>query len=426
MTLAHRLQSAGQDVTILERADHLGGMADAWEFGPYVWDRHYHVTLLSDLHLRGLLRELSLEEDMVWKETKTGFYTDGSWYSMSNSLEFLRFPPLHLLDKFRLGATIFYASKLKDWKRLEGIPVADWLTRLSGERVFEKMWLPLLKAKLGESYTKTSAAFIWAIIARMYAARQSGLKKEMFGYLTGGYDRFLTTFSRRLEEDGVTIQCGSTVQEIRKTDRGFCIMAANEEEKTFDQVVTTMPSPLAASTCIDLTPIEREQLREVEYQGIVCASVLLKKPVQGYYVTNITDTWVPFTAIIEMTSLVDPENFGGNTLVYLPKYVSPDDPLFDEDDASIKERFIEALLAMNPHLRPDDVLSFQVSRERRVLALSTLNYSSRLAPMKSSVEGLFIVNSSQIYQGTLNVNETIQLAHRAMDEVLLPEQNDSA
>ncbi|HXG85881.1 MAG TPA: hypothetical protein VNI84_17810, partial [Pyrinomonadaceae bacterium] len=74
--------------------------------------------------------------------------------SMSNTLEFLQFPPLDLISKFRLGATIFYASKVKDWKALEKISVEDWLTKLSGKKTFEKMWKPLLKAKLGEAYRK--------------------------------------------------------------------------------------------------------------------------------------------------------------------------------------------------------------------------------------------------------------------------------
>ena len=64
-----------------------------------------------------------------------------------------------------------------------------WLRRWSGERTFERIWLPLLKSKLGENYRLTSAAFIWATIARMYAARRPGLKREMFGYVEGGYDR---------------------------------------------------------------------------------------------------------------------------------------------------------------------------------------------------------------------------------------------
>src|SRR5262245_45828713 len=134
MTLALRLRQQGQDVTLFEAADHLGGLASAWRLGEVTWDKHYHVTLLSDTRLRALLDELGLEQEIDWVETRTGFYTDGRLYSMSNSLEFLRFPPLGLVDKLRLGVTIWYASQLKDWRRLETIPVTDWLRRLSGRR----------------------------------------------------------------------------------------------------------------------------------------------------------------------------------------------------------------------------------------------------------------------------------------------------
>ena len=198
MTLAYRLAQHGKHVTLLEGAPHLGGLASAWTLGEVVWDRHYHVTLLSDTSLRALLAELGLEQDMQWVETRTGFYTDGRLYSMSNTLEFLRFPPLGLLDKLRLGATIFYASRVRNWQKLETIAVTDWLKRWSGRHTCEKIWLPLLRAKLGENYTHASAAFIWAIIARLYAARRTGLKKEMFGFVPGGYATILERFAEVL------------------------------------------------------------------------------------------------------------------------------------------------------------------------------------------------------------------------------------
>src|SRR5262245_47193419 len=91
MTLAHRLGRSGKRVTLFEGAEHLGGLASAWSLGDIVWDRHYHVTLMSDLHLRALLDEIGLAEEMEWVETKTGFYTDDQLYSMSNTLEFLKF-----------------------------------------------------------------------------------------------------------------------------------------------------------------------------------------------------------------------------------------------------------------------------------------------------------------------------------------------
>src|SRR5262249_57069408 len=119
--------------------------------------RHYHVILMSDARLRNLLTELGLEQELRWVETRTGFYTDGRLYSMSNSLEFLKFPPLGLIDKLRLALTIVRTSRVRDWRGLEKIPVADWLRRWSGRRTFEKIWLPLLRAKLGESWKVSSA-----------------------------------------------------------------------------------------------------------------------------------------------------------------------------------------------------------------------------------------------------------------------------
>ena len=418
LTLAHRLAAAGQRVTILEAAPHIGGLASAWSLGDVVWDRHYHVTLLSDSNLRALLAELGIEQDMRWVETKTGFFTDGRLYSMSNTIEFLRFPPLGLVSKFRLAGTIFYASRVKNWKRLEGILVTDWLRKLSGQKTFERIWLPLLRAKLGDNYTRTSASFIWATIARMYAARRTGLKKEMFGYMPGGYARTLEQFAATLNQEGVEIVLNATTDRL-VAGREVRVLAGDGTSRAFDRVVVTVPGPVAAKMCPDLTADEATRLGQVEYQGIVCASLLLKQPLSPYYVTNITDGGIPFTAVIEMTALVDRAELGGHALVYLPRYVTKDDPTFGLDDDTIRQRFVDALSRMYSHFSPDDVVRFQISRARYVQPLSTLHYSDRLPSMRSSLPGVFFVNSSQIANGTLNVNETVGLANRAASELLI-------
>src|SRR5450759_1740585 len=99
---------------------------------------------------------------------------------------------------------------------MEGIPVEKWLIRWSGKRVFEKIWLPLLKSKLGDYYKETSASFIWTTIQRMYAARRTGLKKEMFGYVSGGYENINSAFEERLKSLGVTIIVNAQVKQIVK------------------------------------------------------------------------------------------------------------------------------------------------------------------------------------------------------------------
>jgi protoporphyrinogen oxidase len=424
MALAHRLAQNGKSVTLFEGAQQWGGLASAWQLGDVVWDRHYHVTLLSDFATRSLLKELNLEQDMQWVETKTGFYTDGKLYSMSGSIEFLKFPPLGLIDKLRLALTIMYASRIKDWKKLEKIPVTDWLKRWSGQRTFRKIWLPLLRAKLGENYRKASASFIWSTIARLYAARRTGLKKEMFGYLLGGYARMLERFSQVLAEEGVEMRLNSIARRIsNRLDGRVKIEFCDGYEDTFDHVIVTTAAPIAAQICAGLSADELERLKGIEYQGIICASLLLKKPLSPYYVTNITDDWVPFTGVIEMTTLVDPKHLGGKTLVYLPKYVVPHDPAFNLTDAELEETFVKALETMYPAFSREDVLSFRVSRVKYVLAISTLNYSEKLPPMHMSMPGVHIINSAHILNGTLNVNETIQLAENAAAELLTWERS---
>jgi protoporphyrinogen oxidase len=135
-------------------------------------------------------------------------------------------------------------------------------------------------------------------------------------------------------------------------------------------------------------------------------------------VTNITESWVPFTAVIEMSALVDRAEFGGNSLVYLPKYVGPDDPHFRLSDDEIQERFLAAIEKMYPHFTRDDVLAFRVSRVRHVFAVSTLNYSDHVPPIKTTVPGVYLANSAHIVNGTLNVNETLTLAEAALPIVL--------
>lgn len=417
LTLSHRLAQAGKKVTLLEAADHVGGLADAWRIGDILWDRHYHVVLLSDLHTRGLLAELGLGDALRWSTTRTDFYADGRFHPLNNAFDYLRFPLLPLIDKIRLAGTILYASRLKDGLALERISVTDWLVRFSGRRTFEKIWRPLLRAKLGDNYERASAAFIWAIIRRLYAARRSGMKTELFGYIEGSYGRVFESFAGLLERENIRCLTNCRVGSIERVGSRLRVRS-NLGEENFDDVIVTTAAPLADRVCVGLSEHERARLRGVLYQGVICASVLLKRPLNGCYITYITDDTIPYTAVIEMSALVDRGQLGGHTLVYLPCYVDSKDPLFEMPDEKIEARFTAALLTMYPKLNRDDILAFRVSRVRHVLAVSTLNYSSRLPPMSTSVPGLHIVNSAHIVNGTLNVNETVRLADAAADALL--------
>jgi protoporphyrinogen oxidase len=417
MTTAWNLVKAGHQATIFEAAPDCGGLASAWQLDEVVWDRHYHVTLFSDLTLRALLQELALERDLRWVTAQTGFYVDGALYPFSSALDYLRFPPLSPVQKLRLGSTILRAARITDWRPLEHVTAAEWLTRLSGRATFERIWLPLLRAKLGPNAERASAAFIWAIIARMYGARRTGSKRELFGYVRGGYQRTLRRFERELRLRGVEIRTSSPVKRVEPLGEGITVVTEGRADR-FDRAVVTLAPPLAARLCPTLTAEERALCQGVEYQGIICASLLLDNPLTPYYITNIADASIPFTAVIEMTALVDRNELGGKALVYLPKYVSVNDPAFALEDRTIEESFLSALERMHPTFSRKSVQAFRVSRVPYVFPIPTLGYSDRLPPMRTATRGLFMASSAHIVNGTLNVNETVGLANRLTPELL--------
>lgn len=278
MTLALRLAEKGVRVTLLEAEAAPGGLAVPDTIGGFQWDRFYHVMLMSDRNLGRLVADLDLSEAVHWKQTRTGFYGDGRLHSLSSSLDFARFPLLSFPDKARLAATILWASRVRNPLPLEQEPVETWLRRWSGDRVVNRVWLPLLKSKLGDNYRIASAAFIWAIIARMYAARRTGLKKEMFGYVEGGYARIIAALRARLDELGVQFERQARVVEVSGNDNSATIQLADGRVLHAAQAVLTLPCSSILQVCPWLTVAERERLDSVVYQGIICASVLLRRP----------------------------------------------------------------------------------------------------------------------------------------------------
>ena len=154
----------------------------------------------------------------------------------------------------------------------------------------------------------------------------------------------------------------------------------------------------------------------VRYQGVICASVVLRRPLSPYYLTYLMDD-LPFTAVVEMTALIPPAWIGGRSLVYLPRYVASDDPWFERSDAEIEAEFVAGLARVHP-LGPDDIIAVRVARAREVFPLPVLRYSETVPGIETGVAGVSLLSSAQIVNGTLNANETIAQAERSVRELL--------
>jgi protoporphyrinogen oxidase len=425
ITAAIELAKTGRfEVTLYEKKQQLGGLSDYYEWDGVRWDRFYHVILSADANLLEFLHDLNLSHRIKWRETRTGFFGQGRLVSLSSSIDFLRFPFLSLFQKLRLGLGILYSASIKDPAKLDRIYVKHWLTRIFGRRVYENIWDPLLRSKFGDARNRTSAALIWASICRLFGARSSGAQKEKMGYVEGGYRTILEAIEICLNQLQVKVFKGSEVKKILNLN------ASSELSKTkvitsvganlYDQILLTTPCPVILNTLksydINCHPYYKT-LEKIEYLGVICVLLILKKKLSPYYVINLLDQDLPFTGVIEVTNVVNPSEVGNHHLVYLPKYLNWDNPLIHLSDGEIVELFKSKLKKMFRNFGESDVVHTEVFRERYVQPLQELNVLKRDLGFKTPIDNIYIVNSSMIYNSTLNNNAAITLAKKAANKI---------
>jgi protoporphyrinogen oxidase len=419
LATAFYLNKKGHQVTILEKEKDIGGLSRSFEILPGVrWDRFYHVILTTDEQLLQFIDEIGLSLDVQWRETKTGFYTDGQLHSMSSTAEFLKFKPLSLVDKFRLGIGILYSSKITNWRRLEKIYVKNWLVRVFGRRNYEKMWDPLLRSKLGSAKEQASAALIWAIIKRYYGTRHSSSKKELMGCVRGGYHTILNQLRDRLSNNGTGVLTRHYVQSLEPCDGGRIeIQFKNGEPLEFDRVIATTPNQSVLKLLPEMPADFRSKLEAVDYLSVICVILVLGRSLTPFYVTNLTDNGLPFTGLIEASHVIPGDLLNGSTLIYLPRYLPLGDPFYQKPDGEIFDTFIQALRQMFPNLSGDDILSQSVHREPYVQPIQDICYSDKVPSIKTPLKNFYMVNTTMILNSTLNNNEVIKLARKAADVV---------
>ena len=407
MVLAKRMVELGMRVKVIEREDQPGGLATYHDFGNFTWDRFYHVIVPSDSGLIRFIRDIGLEDELNWRPALTGYYVNKEFHSISNMKEFLFFKPLGLFNKLLLGFTIFYGSRINNWRKLEKITVKDWLIRIGGKKTFEKFWKPLLLAKLGSYYERVSAVFIWTYIKRLFKAREYPAQKEELGYVSGGYKRVFDQLQNQLEAQGSEVVLDTAVSRIEADVMGGVTLHHSGGQEHFDKIVFTAPlNILEKVTSPELCEIVKKD-SPIEYLGVVCLVLVTKEPLTPFYTVNLADERIPFTGVIGMSSVVDTEETAGEYLTYFPKYVAADHAYWSQSEDEIKELFMKGVFKLYPELDASSILGIHVNKAFKVQPMQVVNYSQIIPEILTKHPDFYVLNTSQFVSDSVNNNTVV-------------------
>lgn len=418
LSLAYYLSRHGVEATVFESKDRPGGLLDHFESDGAWIDKYYHCILSSDAELLSLVEEIGLADRVQFAETRQGFYADQKLYPMANAKDFLLFPPLSLVDRFRLGLTILAALRVSDWRSLEEVGVEDWLVGLGGRGTFEKLWKPLLKAKFDGSFTRTPATYIWSRLKRTSSTRAATGQKERMGYFVGSYKVFVDRLVDRIVSAGSTVRTGARVEQVIVEGGAARGVVVDGLSLQLDSVVVTAPIPVLHRLVPEPYRSSLDLPADGEYLGVVCGLLLLDRSLTPFYTLNIADDSIPFTGLIETTNLIEPQHVGGSHLVYLPKYVTPDSPYARLSDEELRALYLTHLKRMFPSFDESWVKRALVFRERFVEPLHLIGKRRPVIPLATPIAGLYVVNNGQIYPELTNCQASVRHALRALPLIL--------
>ena len=423
LAAAYELTKQGHYAEVFEVAPFLGGQASTFDVGGGRLERGYHHLFVSDTAITELINELGLGHKLAWLESKVGLYHSGRIWDFATPLDLLRFKPLSLPQRIRLGLWTFALQKTRNWQKFEGVTAQDWLTRHLGQEIYQTIWEPMLRGKFGEFYSLVSMAWLWGKIYLRVASRRNALQKERLGYPMGSFGEVFDRLEERIIQQGGAVHLSSRVSRVVVDDGvavGLEVQLSEQEPevKSYDAVIATTPSYVFTRLVPQMPQDYLDKLVNVRYLSAVLMILTLDRPLSGKYWLNVADRTLPFVGVIEHTNMIDPALYGGRHIVYLTNYTPRESDLYQKSDSELLEDFIPHLQKINPDFDRSWIQEYYHHKVDGAQPIIGVNYSREIPDHRTPFKHLYLANTTQIYPEDRGTNYSVRMG-RQVAQLLL-------
>ncbi len=413
LAAADVISRAGRSVVVIEASPGVGGLARSTLVGGEPVEAYYHHVFPQDRETIELVDRLGMSDRLEWLAASMGILHDGRLFAFDTVGDLLRFSPLSIPGRLRMGAATGAQLVRPDRGRLDRSPVSVEGPRWFGGRGYDVLWRPLLEAKFGPDADRVAMAWLVARIRqRAGGRRETG---DRLGYVRGSLGALAGAYARHLEAAGVAIRTSASVRAIRHEDRALIVDVDAEAGATIraGAVVAALGGPALARVA-DLPDDYRRAVGAIPYRGIACVLVQLDRPVSDRYWINVTDRLgLGCVAIIEHTNLVDATRYGGRHLLYLAHYVGREDAAWTASAAELISAAALGIRAVNPRFSEDWILDATVARDPFAQPVPVAGGPMPGLRIETGTPGLFHASLAHVYPDDRGVAKALGLGARA-------------
>ncbi len=424
LTAAYELGKQGYQVFVFERMAELGGLAGTFPIEGTRLERGYHHWFTSDTDIVSQLEELGLGDRVQWIESKTGWFYGGKIWNWVTPMDLMRFTPLSLPGRVRLGLSTLYLQKVQNkLSDYEKITAATWLKQYAGQEAWDKVWGPLFRGKFGKEAENIPLVWLWyKSVLRLNSKK--GLTKEVLGYPRGSFQILIDALASAIRKQGSKIYTGTTVQRVvvengvacglqfagdEKSQAAQRELAAGKGYATFDRIICTAPSFATLKIVNEFPPAYVAKMNAAHYMAAVLVILKLKRPMSRIYWMNVADRSIPFVATIEHTNFIPPEVYNGKRVMYVSNYLDPSSPYFQMKSDELFKAYLPHLQKINPQFTPDWVEEMWHFKEAAAQPIVPLNYSAQIPEYRTPIQHLYLANTTQIYPEDRGTNYSVRL-----------------
>jgi protoporphyrinogen oxidase len=405
-------------VTIIEKDPDLGGLAGTYEISPGIRvEKFYHHWFTSDVDVLDLIDELGLGDLKRYVNSNTGLYYANSIFRLASPLDLLKFDPIPILDRIRTGLMALVARRTNDWRSLEHISAEDWLIKYGGRRAYDVIWKPLMQGKFGGEAKNVSAVWIWNKL-KLRGSSRNTKGSESLVYFGGGFGALTDGIRAALEQRGVTIHTSCGARRITTEGGRVTSVETDSGPIATDIAVATLPLPQFLQLTDELPESYRTQCEQIRFLGNSCLILRLSRSLSSTYWLNVADPSFPFVGIIEHTNLDARENYGGDHIVYLSKYLPTSDPLFALSPAEFFEYCEPFIQRIFPEFSRSWVLSYHVWKAHYSQPVITQGYSKSIPAQRTPIENLWLATMAQIYPEDRGTNYAVRYGRAVARNIL--------